>query len=316
MRKDNGLKKGVKTFPVKGVYAYYEIKGLNIGRFMESLKRNGVNLYNVKKTADKKIILAVNAGDAEKLFAINENVWYNTYKIRRIKFGGVNFPLFFLVKNVGIAIGIALFITACVISDDFIFSFSFTGSGSAYKREITEYLAENGISVYSRFSAIDLKTLEDSILSANGNLSFVSCYKSGNRLIINSALSGKKSFRLSGNEEELVSDVSGQIISVKVYRGTAVKSVGDTVNVGDAIVAGYIDVKEVRVNVNVIATATVRYFEDYEITLKEDNDAAALAFAEETAGKIYDGAKIRKTEESGNFIYAVRLYFIRVLTVG
>ena len=316
MRKDNGLKKRVKGLKAKGVYAYCEVKGLNLGRFMESIKRNKIPLYNVKKSGDKKLIFAVNASDLKKLFAINENVWYNTYKIRRIKFGGRNYPLFFLAKNVGITVGIALFYALTYLSNDFIFSFAFTGSGSVYKREITEYLNENGITRFSRFSDIDLKTLEDSILSANRNLSFVSCVKNGNRLTIDSAVSAGRAERLSGSACELVSDRNGIIESIKVYRGTAVKKVGESVFSGEIIVAGYADVKETRVSVNVIATATVRYSEDYEFTLSEDNDTAALAFAEETAGKIPRESKISKTEENGKFIYAVRLFFTEVLTAG
>lgn len=316
MRKDNRLKKRLKILPVKGVYAYFEVKGLNLNRFLESLKRNGIAVYNAKKTDNKRLVLAINAFDAEKLFAINFNVWYNTYEIRKIKTGGRNYPLFFLFKNVGIAVGIALFCATAYLSNDFIFSFSFTGSGSVYQREITEYLNENGITRFSRFSDIDLKTLEDSILSFSGNLSFVSCVKSGNRLLIDSAVSSGQTGRLSGKATELISDENGIIESVKVYRGTALKTNGEEIKKGETIVAGYADVKETRVSVNVIATATVIYFEDYEFTLTEDNDGAAAAFAKECAGKPCRDMGIFKTEKSGIFTYKVRLYFTKVLTVG
>ena len=85
---------------------------------------------------------------------------------------------------------------------------------------------------------------------------------------------------------------------------------------GETIVAGYADVKETRVSVNVIATATVIYFEDYEFTLTEDNDGVAAAFAKECAGKPCRDMGIFKTEKSGIFTYKVRLYFTKVLTVG
>lgn len=316
MRKDNRIKKRVNSPHIKGVYSYYEVKGLNLGKFTESLRRNGIALFNVKKKGNDRLIFAIKISDREKLFAIIKDVWYNTYKIRKIKDGGINYPLFFLFKNLGLAIGIVLFFVACLISDDYIFSFSFTGSGSVYQREITEYLNKSGVYVYSRFSGLDLKTLEDAILSSNKNLSFVSCYKSGNRLIIDSALSSPDTGRLSGKETELLSEIDGVLESIKVYRGTAVKSAGETVMAGETIVAGYADVKETRVSVNVIAVATVRYTEEYIFTLIKDVDDAAVSFAEELSGKIPCAAEINKTEEDGNYIYTVKLSFLKVITVG
>ena len=254
--------------------------------------------------------------DTENLFAINRNVWYNTYKIRRIKIGGGNYPFYYLLKNIGIAVGIIIFIASCFIADDFIFSFSFTGSGSVYEREIREYLENNGVRVYTRFSDVDLKRLEDALLSSNDNLSFVSCIKKGNRLVIDSALSGKKPTRLSGKETALVSDVTGVIRSIKVYRGTAVKCVGDTVENGEIVVCGYADVKDVRVDVNVVATVTVGYSQKYEFIFSEENDGAALAFAEESSGKVSFDGNLSKREENGKFLYCIELFFERVITVG
>ena len=316
MRKDNGHKKRVKDAFIKGVYVYYEIKGLNLNGFIESLRRQGVALYDVKKKGNDKLILAVRHIDGEKLFAINGNVWYNTYKIRKIKVGGGNYPLYFFMQNIGIAVGILIFAAVSFIADDFIFSFSFTGSGSECYKEITAYLNDNGITRFSRFSDIDLKSLEDSVLSSSGRLSFVSCRKSGNRLVIDSALSQNKTNRLSGKEEGLYSDVCGVIESVKVYRGTAVKSVGDSVSEGETIVAGYAFVKDVQVTVNVIATATVKYSQEYEIELSIEDDGAAVTFAGEIAGKTPTEYLIQKTYKDGKFLYTVKLYFLRVITVG
>lgn len=315
MRKNNGRKKRINP-KIKDVYAYFEVKGVNLDRFIESVRRHGVTLFNIKKTESRRLILAVNLSDTEKLFAINRNVWYNTYKIRRIKIGGRNYPLYFLMKNVGIAVGVILFLTVSAVSDDFIYSFSFTGSGSEYHKEITAFLSENGIKEFSRFSSIDLKALEDSILSSNDKLSFVSCYKSGNRLIIDSALSQKNTERLSGRETELKSDVSGVIESIKVYRGTALKNVGDETLAGEILVAGYVDVKDVRVEVNVIATATIKYSEKYDVELIEDNEGVAVSVAEEIADKTPIGYTVSKSESGGKFFYTIELFFTRVITVG
>ena len=315
MRKDNGVKKGKGIKALSGVLIYYEVKGYNVGSLLSAIVKSGVTVYDVKRKNAKTVTFAIKPTDSQKLFAITGGVWYNTYKVRKIRYGDRYF-LFRLLKNAGLIIGIALFCLSSYLFGDVILDFSFTGSGSGYKREITEYLAKNNVTRFSRFSAIDLKSLSGGILAHNDGLSFVSCYKSGNRLIISSAIAYSFSDKLSGKAENLASSVSGEIFSVKVYRGRALLSAGDKVNKGDVIVSGDVVIKDKQVKVNVIATAIVIYAETYRFELTEKNENAAIAAACETANKTPCGSEVTFSKIGEKYIYEIKLFFKKIINVG
>lgn len=313
MRKNNRTKKGVKTEKIKGVYVRFEVVGRNVERFTASLTRQGVALFKIKRRGTGKIIFSLKSEDERKFFAIVDKVWYNTFKIRKLRYVGPGYPFYFMLKNFGLAVGIAVFISLAAISNDFVFSFEFTGSGSVYERAITRTLNENGVTRLSRFSSIDFGSLEDILLKANDDLTFVSVKKVGNRLVIDSVAAIKKTERLTGDVASLVSTEDGVIASLKVYRGTAVKAVGDSVKKGEVIVDGYALVKEEKVSINVIATVTISYFEEYEISAEDEK--AAFLFAEEASGKTSYRNEITK-KENAERSYLVKLYFYRVITAG
>ena len=273
-----------------------------------------MGLYKIKRKSPDKVVFSLKTADEQKFFAIISDVWYNVFTVKKLRYGGLNYPFYFLFKNVGIAVGVIIFTLGTFVADDFIFSFTFTGSGSVYERNITDVLSENGVSRFSRFSRINLSVLEDVILSKTDQLSFVSLKKVGNRLVVDSAVANKPAERLSGNAGFLKSDVEGEIVSLKVYRGTAIKNVGDAVKVGDIIVDGYAVNKEQTTPVNVIATATVLYGENYVVY--SSDESFALALAEEWSDKHSVKSECVRGENENGCFFKIKLYFTKVITAG
>ena len=313
MRKNKKRRAGIR-----GVYTCFRLKGLNQDRFINSLKTKGIDLFDLKKSNERTLTFKVKRADEQKVFAINRNVWYNAYEISKMGEQGLSYPLLYAVRNVGVVIGILIFIAFCVISNDFILSFSFTGTGAVYERQIKDYLNEKGIAKYSRFSSFNLNELEDQLLADNDFLTFASVQKKGNVLVLDLTLSKEPPSSLSGKEEFLKSDVSGVIESIKVYRGTAIKKVGERVEVGEIIVDGFAAIKEQVVKVNVIAHATVLYqTERVYYSNNQGEETLALLFAREGLGDNEEvDYSISITKENGEYKYIVNLTNRRVLFVG
>ena len=160
------ITKGIK------LHSTFEICGLNLDRFINTVKNRGIALYRIKKYSLKRMRVTVNLTDVSKFFAIAEELCYN---IKKIKDGGVLYPLYSLFSSLGIIIGSILFALSAIIVNDFIFSIDYSGSGKIYQREVQEYLLSQGVQTYSRFSRLDLGKLEDGILASNEHLSFASC---------------------------------------------------------------------------------------------------------------------------------------------
>lgn len=293
----------------------YQIKGLNLDRFINSVQRRGITLYNVKKEGQNKLVLSVNFKDSKKFFAITKELCYN---IEKIGDKGKALPLLSLIRNFGFIIGGGFFILLSIFFNDLIFSFSFAGSGSVLKKEVEGYLLSKGISAYSRFSKIDIPALEDEILSSHPNLSFVSCTKQGTKFKIELVLAEDEKGRLSGKEKQLCANVSGVVESIKVYRGTAQVNVGDVVREGDLIVDGYNVIREEKVETNVIACVTIVAEKEflYRTNLDNQEEKAILFATESLLDREILNYSVTKIKDNQTFIYKVKMAYRCVLCVG
>ncbi len=293
----------------------YLIEGLNLDRFINSVKNKGITLYNAKKISNKQLIVSVSYYDSKKFFANAKELCYN---IKKIKEKGKSLPLVKMWKGLGIFVGMIIFSLSTFFFNDFIYEFSFVGSGSVYKREVLSYLNSIGVKEYQRFSKFDFEKIEDEVLADNQNLSFVSIEKHGNTLVIDSAIATDKIDRLNGNVYFLTSDVFGTIEKINVYRGTALVKKGDYVKKGDLLVDGYMTIKEQVVKINVLASLSIIAEEQFVYFSEADNEqekAELLACANFTDKEILECIT---TKEEGNngFIYKTMVKYRYIIYVG
>ncbi len=299
------------------LYATYEVKGYNLDRLINECKRKEIDLFDVKKK-DKTVRITLKYVDVEKFFAITENLCYNKEKIKKIKEKGKAYPLLFLKKNLGIFLGTVAFIFIAIFSSDYIFSFSFSGTGSIYKKDVEAYLKKRGITTFTRFSSINLTSLEDEILANNSHLLFVSAKKEGNRLSLELVLLKEDVKTVDDSVEELLSTEDGIIEDVKVYRGTALVEKGDSVKKGDVLVGGYYVIKDQTVKVNVFATVTILYEKRYEYKSKNDKEvetAEIFALNQSGDGEVIScDTVVEKIKDE--FVYFTKVTLKRVLNAG
>ena len=311
MRKDD---KGYRK-TINELYKVYEIKGLNLDRLVSTVKKRKINMFNIKKKANNRLSIAVSYADSENFFAIAKELCYN---IKEIKVKGRAYPLYLTYKSIGLIIGGIIFLLSCLFTSDLVLGLSFSGSGAVYEREITEYLESRGVNIFSRFSSLDLERLEDEILAQNEKLSFVSLAKGGNTLVIDLALAKEQTGRLDQSINSLYSDVSGVIEKIKIYRGTAVVKVGDTVANGDLLVDGYMTVKDQKIKTNVLGYLSVIAKKTYFFTFPNENSKAlAELFALNDLGdrEITD-LLVNLQRDGENFLYTVDLFYRHILYAG
>lgn len=294
------------------LYNVYKISGVNSDNLVNTLKNHGVAVKDFVKSDGKNAVISVSFADTKKFFAITREMCYN---IKKVGEKGRHRFLLKILRNAGLFIGALLFVSVAAVSDDFIFSVDYRGSGSVYSREVGEYLVSQGVKPFARFSGIDLARLSDGILSASDKISFAECVKSGNRLKVNLVLSAEPVRTLCGDKDALVSGVDGEIEYIKVYRGTALKKAGDRVAAGEAVVGGFAVIKDTEVKTGVIATVSVKAEYDYEyVSERDDGGTAAEIFARAAFGdgEILD-LSVKKTALSdGNYGYSVKIIYRRI----
>lgn len=298
----------------KWLYVTFEIKGLNADRLINTLKKRGVILYNIKKATNKSTFISVKFADSKKVFAISQKLCYN---IRKVGTSGLLYPFYYLLTNVGLLIGLVLFVAISIISNNVIFDISLTGSGGVYKKQVYDILNEKGVKPFTLFSSVDLKQLSKDILVENDRLSFVSCEKVGNTLKIDLAIAQDKTQTISGKATTLMTDVDGEVESIKVYRGTAVKNVGDKVYSGEEIVSKWVTIKEQTIEVGVLAVVTLKCQFDYQyVSEKENDEEFAVMIAENVLDKEIISKSVTKKRLNGKYLYNVNLLYRKVLFAG
>lgn len=300
---------------LKGVYTTFSIQGLNLDRFINYVKNKGIVLYNVKKFSNKQMIITVNFRESQKFFAIANKMCYNIKKVRDF---GALYPVYYILSSLGILLGAIAFVIILCLSNDYIYSINFSGTGSIYKTEVKEYLEDIGVKEYSRFSEIDLQKLEDQILKDNEHLSFVSLKKEGNTLAVEMALSSGNVKRLDGNIFSLSSDVDGEIESIKVYRGKKLVNVGDKVKKGDLLASGEVEINQQILKINVLCSVTILVTEEYEYLSSSDNDEkkAELIALLGMEGIEVLNSEVTKSQVDDGYLYRVTMKYRRVLIAG
>lgn len=251
------------------------------------MKNRNIPLYNAVYESDNLIKITIDFCDRRKFFAICKNMCYN---IKKVNYSGLLSPVLYFIKNIGFVIGIALFTILAYIFNDFIFAIDYTGSGSIISNEISKTISDNGASVFSRFSKINLSSLENEVLLTNKNLSFVSIKKQGNRLIINSNLSSEEPLVQDKNTIGLYSNINGVVERVNVLRGTPLVRVGDFVKNGDILIGAYITDKNGE-KYDTYIVGSVYVIEEKTVFIKSSN------VDDETLQKILKIAEFNETLE-------------------
>ena len=304
---------------LNNVNVTYRIKGLNQDRLIESLKKREITLFNVKKINNKLMYISVNLNQSKNFFAITKELCYN---IKKVRLYGKGLFVYQLVKNAGLIIGALAFVLICVISNDYIFSINFSGSGSVCQSEVREDLACNGIAEGARFSSFSIERLEDGILASNPRLTFASAVKKGNRLEVYLVLKNQKIETLGKNVSQLNSNVAGIVRAIKVYRGRAMVNVGDFVQEGSLLVDGKVEVKDQVVFVGVLAYVEVGVKDTIVYTSQKANEQelaklfALEKFNEEEILDTYVSVKEVIIEQKIFYEYAVTIEYLRAMYAG
>lgn len=301
-----------KTLP-GGVFCEYIVSGQNLVNLLNKLKKEEIEVQDVKFYKRNTLTLRVKIKDEQKFFAIIKNLCYN---VKKVKNKGKLLFLYNLLLSPSIIVGAVAFIVLTIIFSGMIMGVSYTGNGARYSAEVSAYLESKGIVERTFFSAVDLEGLANDLLSSSDKFSFVSCKKKGNTLLINLILAENKTNLLSGKEKNLYSSDFGVVQEIKVYRGTALVSVGDFVNKGDMLVSGHMEIKEKRVEVNALAVVTLLAEQQFTYIAEDNAEEEAKAFALSSCPFEAEDVSVDKREKNGKYYYRVKVYYKRIIYTG
>ena len=213
----------------------FKIKNLNKEKILkEIIKICEVNNIELN---DNFLIFSVGYKFKKKIIKILEK---QNAKILEIKRKGVINYLNNSIFRLGVIIPIILFNIFLFISNFFVFNYNILGLELIDKNEVLEVLENNNICGIIKKSSINKIMLQNELQKID-KVSLVSVAIKGNSLIINIK---EKVYNLEYEDKEnfqpLCSEFNGTITEICVVQGTPLVKVGQTVKVGQELVAPYV----------------------------------------------------------------------------
>ena len=143
------------------------------------------------------------------------------------------------ILRVGIIIPIILFFIFILISNNFVFRYEILGTNLIENQQVLDLLKQKNVSGICAKKSINTKTLEQEILEID-KVSLVSVIIKGNTLIVNIKEKVYNSeYEEKDNFKPLLSKFNGTITALNVIQGTPLVKIGQTVKVGQELIAPF-----------------------------------------------------------------------------
>lgn len=217
------------------LYDRIQIDGIMPERALLRLKRAGIPLYDIQKTQRNQLRLRVRRQDLYKIFTIYPTVGEGVYKLSKIGAVGFAKTVDFCKNRVGFLLGALAFCILTLAADSFVFQIEFVGT-DIYARETAQALDESGVKLFAPYKSGQEDAIAAKILSLDF-VEFCSVQKIGGRIRVETRISPFTPSVLS--KGEMRAKHAGQIVSMTVLRGSALKKTGDTVREGESLVGDW-----------------------------------------------------------------------------
>lgn len=297
---------------MKNLYYRYQIDGLNLDRLLNLLAKKGIKVYKVQKKGIKTMFLSIPANENENFFAYLNYLCYNVKKVGEY---GVMRPIAYLTKRIGLLVGAIIFVASSYLTAPVVLAVDYVGTGAQHYLVAQTVLEENGVKPFS-YCDLSVSKLADRILERTDLFSFVSVKKVGARIKVNLVKAQTGCEIASKTAENLYSTANGVIERIKVYRGTAEVSVGDSVTQGQLLVGGYNIVGDQTLKTFVVSEVWIITQKTFEFVLENDSEPLAKLFAlEQMNGETVTQTLVEQTQQGDKTKYTVTVSYRIIIGV-
>lgn len=222
-------------------YVRIEVEGYYIERFINICQNKKILIWNLKRQKGVKLFLNIGIKDFKKL----KNIARKTNcKIKISKKKGIPFILHRYKKRKIFAIFLIIIAFAIYTSSKYVWNIEVQVEDNLQIEQIEEDLADLGLRKGVRKSKIETDKLINELRLKRNDISWIGIDLKGTNVIVKAVKSDEKPDLLDNSDYcNIVASKSGVITKIIAQNGTAVVNVGDEVNEGDILIAGYMEGK-------------------------------------------------------------------------
>ena len=253
-------------------YVRIEVEGYYIERFINICQNKKILIWNLKRQKGVKLFLNIGIKDFKKL----KNIARKTNcKIKISKKKGIPFILHRYKKRKIFAIFLIIIAFAIYTSSKYVWNIEVQVEDNLQIEQIEEDLADLGLRKGVRKSKIETDKLINELRLKRNDISWIGIDLKGTNVIVKAVKSDEKPDLLDNSDYcNIVASKSGVITKIIAQNGTAVVNVGDEVNEGDVLIAGYMEGKYTDkryVHSLGVVQAKIKYQKSEKFYLNQEN---------------------------------------------
>lgn len=222
-------------------YVRIEVEGYYIERFINICTNNKILIWNLKREKGVKLYLNIGINDFKKLSYIARKT---NCKIKILRKKGIPFLLNRYKKRKIFAIFLILIILIIFISSKYVWNVKISIKDDLKLDNIEQDIENLGISRGVKKDEIDTDKIINELRLKRDDIAWVGIDIYGTIVQINIVKADKvPNIVDNSNYCNIVASKSGVIQKIIAQNGTAVVNIGDTVQKGDVLIAGYMEGK-------------------------------------------------------------------------
>lgn len=222
-------------------YVRVEVEGYYIERFINICQNKKILIWNLKRQKGVKLYLNIGIKDFKELKVIARKT---NCKIKIKKKKGIPFILHKYKKRKIFAIFLILIAFAIYTSSKYVWNIEVQVEDNLKIEQIEDDLSDLGLRKGMLKSKIETDKLINELRLKRNDISWIGIDLKGTNVIVKVVKADEKPYLLDNSDYcNIVASKSGVITKIIAQNGTAVVNVGDEVNEGDILIAGYMEGK-------------------------------------------------------------------------
>ena len=261
-------------------YVRIEVEGYYVERFINICTNKKILIWNLKREKGVKLYLNIGINDFKRLSSIAKKT---KCKIKILKKRGIPFLISRYKKRKIFAIFLIIIFCLICLSSKYVWNIEVIVEDNLQIENVEEDLEALGLKKGVLKSNVNTEQIINELRLKRDDISWIGIDLKGTNVRVD-IVKADKSPEIIDNKDycDIVAKKSGVITKITAQNGTALFNVGDTVQEGDVLIAGYMEGKytdrryvhslgEVEAKVYYEKTKEIRFNQDiYEETGKKE----------------------------------------------
>ena len=219
-------------------YVRISVEGYYIERLINICRNNKITIWNLKRNGAVRLDLNVSLHDFKEVLKISKKVKCKA-KIKRKK--GMPFLFNKYKKRRLFFVFLLVIITALAVLSNFLWNIEIVGEN---EDGLYQDIVDSGLSIGKLKSKLNTKEVINKVRLKRNDIAWMGIEIKGTNAIVKIAKATAKPEIIDENDFcNIVSDKQGVVTKINAQNGTLAVKVGDTINVGTALINGWMEGK-------------------------------------------------------------------------